>query len=170
MREEVADDSLLGVFTDMQEPLRVMLLGRLGVEEDVHDVMQETFLRMASGTARTSIGNPRGYLWRIASNLATDSIREASRSRLVFASDDQAIERTQNGLPTPEQDAERRSCAREMRRIFRGLPPNCRRAFLLSRRDGMSYGEIADVLGVSPNMVKKHITRALGSLRIVTAQ
>ena len=165
MRDGVPGNALVRVFLDQRGPLRAMLLARLGNEEDVQDLLQETFLRVVEVPGCTDIGNPRAYLWRIASNLAIDRLRDARRGRRVFTVDEEAAERTPSGRPTPEEDAENRARLREMQKILENLPPNCRQAFLLSRRDGMTYKEIAGVMGVSDNMIKKHLVRALGALR-----
>lgn len=45
------------------------------------------------------------------------------------------------------------------------LPAKRRRIFLMSRRDGMKYSEIAQALGLSENTVRNQISRALDSLR-----
>jgi RNA polymerase sigma-70 factor (ECF subfamily) len=52
-----------------------------------------------------------------------------------------------------------------------GLRPKTRRIFLLHRRDGLTYGQIAQETGLSVSGVEKHmmkaiahIDRALGSL------
>ena len=41
------------------------------------------------------------------------------------------------------------------------LPDHVRRAFLLSRVDGLSYAQIAERLGVSESSVKQYLARAL---------
>ena len=41
------------------------------------------------------------------------------------------------------------------------LPPRCREAFMLSTFDGLPNGEIAIRLGVSRNMIEKHLMKAL---------
>jgi len=41
------------------------------------------------------------------------------------------------------------------------LPPRCREVFLMSRLDGLGNGEIAGRLGISRNMVEKHIIKAM---------
>ncbi len=45
------------------------------------------------------------------------------------------------------------------------LPDKCREVFMLSRFDQLSQQEIADRLGISVSTVKKHLTRALASLK-----
>lgn len=165
MRDGVPGNALVRAFLDQRGPLRAMLLARLKNEEDVQDLLQETFLRVVEMPVCTEIGNPRAYLWRIASNLAVDRLRDARRRCRVFTSDEEAAERAPSGRPTPEEDVENRTRLREMQKILENLPPNCRQAFLLSRRDGLNYKEIASIMGVSANMIKKHLVRALGALR-----
>ena len=45
--------------------------------------------------------------------------------------------------------------------LLNTLPFKVRRAFLLSRLDGLSYREIAAELGVSERMVKKYMAQAM---------
>ncbi len=45
------------------------------------------------------------------------------------------------------------------------LPPQCRKVFLLSRFEMLTYNEISERLNISVNTVKTHMSRALESLR-----
>ena len=45
------------------------------------------------------------------------------------------------------------------------LPAQCRRVFLLSKRDGLSNEEIAEELGISVKTVKNQMTKAFSRLR-----
>jgi RNA polymerase sigma-70 factor (ECF subfamily) len=53
------------------------------------------------------------------------------------------------------------------------LPEKCREVFILSKRDGLKYEEIADELGLSVNTVRNQISKALklikdGAVKIFT--
>ena len=53
------------------------------------------------------------------------------------------------------------------------LPEKCREIFILSKRDGLKYEEIADELGLSVNTVRNQIIKALklikdGAVKIFT--
>jgi RNA polymerase sigma-70 factor (ECF subfamily) len=45
------------------------------------------------------------------------------------------------------------------------LPEKCREIFLMSKRDGLKYEEIAQELGLSVNTVRNQISKALNVLK-----
>ena len=45
------------------------------------------------------------------------------------------------------------------------LPPKCKAIFLLSKRDGLTYNEIAEYQNISVNTVENHMTKAFAILR-----
>ena len=45
------------------------------------------------------------------------------------------------------------------------LPEKCREVFILSKRDGLKYEEIAEELGLSVNTVRNQISKALKVLK-----
>lgn len=141
---------------------------RLSNREDVADAAQETFLRMMVAAPKTLIENPQAYLFQIAKSVAiSTSIRfraEATRyggnvADLEFADEAPDQERTVNA----------RQCLLLMAKAIEGLPRRCQEVFILSRIHGMPNGEIASRLGISRNMVEKHIIRALLETRKVRA-
>ena len=53
----------------------------------------------------------------------------------------------------------------KLNELMKTLPDQCRKAFLMSRVEDMSYDEIASKMDISPNTVKYHIKIALQKLR-----
>ena len=71
---------------------------------------------------------------------------------------------------TPEQISADRQRIAIVGRAIDGLPPRCRDAFLLCKRDHLSPAEAAETLGISRNMVEKHLRHALKHCRTVLAR
>ena len=52
-----------------------------------------------------------------------------------------------------------------VQRVIQGLPARCREVFWLCKVEGHSQPQIAAMLGISLNMVERHLMRALLDLR-----
>lgn len=127
------------------------------------DIVQETYVKLATTGLPANIDNPRAFLHRVAGNLAIDHIRrERSRSRHFGAIQDADI------VPDPRPDAERAIASRErlvhLLRLIDDLPPRCRAVFILRKFHNMHHDTIAERLGMSRNMVYKHLRTALSHL------
>ena len=170
MRHSLAQsDTMVRAFVEQQGSLRALLMRRLGDREEVLDVLQDAFVKtVSSSQSKGHIADPEAYLRRMVINLAIDRRREKDRSSKVFEGGE-TVDTDRNlcatdGL-TPERVAQDRQRLRKMQDVLNTLPEACRTAFLLSRCDGLTYDEIARHLGVSRNMVKKNLVRALKELR-----
>jgi len=165
----VRSNDLVRLFIEQQSALRALLMQRLGDEEEVLEILQDLFLRLVSQNACVAeIREPCSYIRRMAINLAIDRMRERRRRTAIIGSCDlaEALTESETGdNVTPERVAQARQRLRQMQEVLDRLPEDCRQAFLLSRCDGLTYDEIGERLGVSRNMVKKHLVRALGELR-----
>jgi RNA polymerase sigma-70 factor (ECF subfamily) len=70
-----------------------------------------------------------------------------------------------SGAMSPEQRAQQRETSFEVHRALAKLPARQRAALLLRHFDGLSYQEIAAVLGVSAKAVDSILQRGRDSLR-----
>ncbi|MEE4279932.1 MAG: RNA polymerase sigma factor [Halieaceae bacterium] len=165
MREAQGGDALTSVVQSNLGPLRSVLIKRIGNEDDALDLLQDAFLRCAELGPDATIDNPRGYVWRLAMNLVVDYHRSRNRQQRLFCQDDAALGAALALHADPEEITASLRYLGSFRRAVAALPPDARRAYLLSRREGLTYEEIAREMGVSSNMVKKHIKRAIAVLR-----
>ena len=139
--------------------LRRFLARMLRCEETAAEVAQEAYLRLLRFAPGRAIDDSRAYLFQIAVNVARDRMARERKG------DSAAGEHQAETLRCPLPDAESATLGRERLRILSNavddLPPRCREVFLMSRLDGLRNGEIAERLGISRNMVEKHIIKAM---------
>jgi len=129
-------------------------LRMLGSRADAQDAVQETFVRAWRGLPRfrheSAIST---WLYRIVTRRALDRI--ASR-RSTGTLDEVEVE----AGPDPAQAAEHQERFRAVRQAIAKLPPEQRAALVLREFEGLSYQEVAQVLGASVPAIKTRIHRA----------
>jgi RNA polymerase sigma-70 factor (ECF subfamily) len=142
------------------DALRRFLARMLRSEEAAAEVAQDAYLRLVRYAPRRLMEDPKAYLFQVAANAARDRLARDRVSDGVV--DDRPIA---DSVACPQPNAEAVTLGRERLGILVGavneLPPRCREVFLLSRFDGLSNGEIAQRLGISRNMVEKHVIKAM---------
>lgn len=135
--------------------VRRFLAWMLRDEEKAQDLAQEAFARLLGRHA----DNPRGLLFRTASNLARDEARTIVRRRrhlkLLRVEEDVRAERT----PTPARDLEVRERAARLRKALDALSETDREVLLLWNA-GLAYTEIAAQTGLAKGAIGTTVARA----------
>lgn len=120
------------------------------------DVLHDAFLRYALSQRPSPLRQPNAYLRVVVQSVLADHAAEAGRY----------VALPQPGVPpSPEGLAELQQRLAAMQKLIDGLPPRCRDVFWLCRVEGYTQPEIAQRLGISLNMVERHMIRALLDLR-----
>lgn len=133
---------------------------RLRVKEDAVDIAQEAYIRMMQYEGSTKIQSPASMLFRIAINISNDLSRADAARRV---SEQVPIDELELASPQPSADRQI-AASQDLQILYRAierLPPKCRKVFLLSRAQRMTYPQIAAHCGISVKMVEKHIGHAL---------
>lgn len=152
-----------------ERPIYALAYRVIGREEDARDVCQEAFLRAFralkgfKGQAKFS-----SWLYRITLNLCRDWIRRQRRTPIVetpdgvnlldLAADTSAVESIEDRILT-------RETGRAVARAMATLPEEQRTAIILKEYHGMTFREIADVMGCPLSTVKTRLYQGLGVLR-----
>ncbi len=134
---------------------------RLSVEGE--DVAQDACVRLLGREHPNAVTAPAAFLLRVARNLFVDRQRARARDRSLLGHSE-ALATQQGETADPERILAGKQRLEAALAAIRELPPRCREAFLLHRFDGLSYGVIAERMGVSASMVEKHIARAMSRL------
>jgi RNA polymerase sigma-70 factor (ECF subfamily) len=138
--------------------LKATLARRVGSLETAEDIVQDAYLRLATREAQ-GVAAPEAYVWRTVGNLALDHRRNLSRRAATV--DPVELERAGDETPGADQRLIDQARLRQVLTIAAELPPRCREVFVLRKLDGVDQAEIARRLGVSRNMVEKHLRHAL---------
>ena len=144
-----------------QVPLYNMALRMVGSREDAADITQEGFLR-AWEKIRTLRDAPfKSWIFQITVNLCYDHFRRGRRYG-VMPDEEQGGKIVGLGiaLPDPQERAEANERARVVRDSIEALDHDMRTALVLRDINGMTYDEIAGILGVPLGTVKSRIARA----------
>ena len=142
------------------------LAARMANPDDAQDLAQETFLRLLRVRNADLIEQPESYLFRIAINLTYEFAMKEKKRRArdeLLGSD--AVSNSGGDPDGIEDLAYQQERVKRMEGWLDELPHKARVAVVLQRRDGMTYAEIAERLGVSTHMVKKYLKRAISHCR-----
>lgn len=160
----MAAEGLAALFQRYGTELRRFFIRRLGNADAASDLTQEIFLRVARTGAVVEMDDPRAYLYKIANNLVIDHHRAGQR-QAAFLAEDERPEHVIDSRPSPERHAQAREELAILRQAIADLPPRGREVFLLHKFDGLSYEDVANRLGISPNTVVVHMVRSLAFCR-----
>jgi RNA polymerase sigma factor (sigma-70 family) len=155
----------------MREVLLRFLTARLGNPTAADDIYQELFVRLRAGGLPTDLTNPRGYLFRMAYNLANEFSRARRRQDARDALwTDATTHKVGDDAVSDEAAADDVLAAKErlaaVIRALDGLPPKSRDVFMMCRVKGLSHRDIAEIMGISTKTVEKHMTAALKHLTL----
>jgi RNA polymerase sigma-70 factor (ECF subfamily) len=137
------------------------------------DILHDSLVRFALARNPNRHEQPHAYLQIIVRNLMINNHRVSNRFVPLQTEDFDTEDRTDADkhssydyafAPSAEHllDVQQRIVA--MQSLIDRLPPRCREVFWLYRIEGLSQAEIASRLGVSLNMVERHVMRSMQDL------
>ena len=135
-----------------------------GNPHDAEDLTQEVFVRVFRSLSSYTPGTFEGWLHRITTNLFLDQARRKARIRFDALADD-ADNRLAGRDPSPDTQVTDGLLDDDVEAALSDLPPEFRAAVVLCDIEGLTYEEIADVLGVKLGTVRSRIHRGRKMLR-----
>ena len=144
-------------------PLTSFFRKRTRNTEEVQDLVQQVFLRLAQHRELGTVRNAEGYLFQTASNTLKDHARNAAVRNRFMAEKKEEIH--DEGA---DFSSERVLLGREgtelLAQALRELPERTRDILMLRCFEGLKYSEIARLQGLSVRSVEKHLQRALAHI------
>jgi RNA polymerase sigma-70 factor (ECF subfamily) len=171
--DEASFDFLLQKY---RSPLVNFLNRMVRDQATAEDLAQEVFLRVYRARKQyTPSAKFTTWLFRIATNLALNSVRDNRHNRLGISIDAPADgdDSPPLELKASEKRIDERMIERDrveiIRRAIWSLPEKQRAAVLLHKYEEMDYGEIAGILDCSEGALKSMLFRAYETLRVQLA-
>jgi RNA polymerase sigma factor (sigma-70 family) len=151
-----------------EAPLRAWLRRTMSVD-DVEDIIQESYCRIASLTDVSHIRSGRAYLFTTARMLVLERIR---RSRVVSIDTAIEIEKIDpaDDRPSPEQIVSGQQELRRIKRLIDALPERCREVFRLRKIEGLSQRDVAAALNLSEHTIENDVAKGLRLILKVVAE
>jgi RNA polymerase sigma-70 factor (ECF subfamily) len=131
--------------------------------EMAEDLSQEVFIKIWELRHQLSqVISFRAYLFTAARNHTLNILKKAAHEEMARA---EIIRHIQQLRSEVEEELLSKEYEEHLSRILQELPAQSRRVFHLCREQYKSYSEVASMLGISRNAVKKHMVRSMKTLR-----
>ena len=161
-------------------PLVNFLYRMVRNREQAEDLAQEVFIRVYRARADyVPSAKFTTWLFRIATNLALNSVRDTRHQRMEVSLDAPVTADSEDGDERPIDVAEKnpnieehlvQEAQRDMiRHSIEKLPEKQRAAVLLHKYQDLDYGEISKILECSESALKSLLFRAYETLRVELA-
>jgi RNA polymerase sigma factor (sigma-70 family) len=145
--------------------LRQFLRTRVRNAADIPDIIQEAFLRFLRVPNRETIRVPEAYIFTIARHVAMQHKLETAASESSIEFDEALSELRSVSEADPALEVTAQQCLQELEETLHAMAPKVQSTFLLYRRDGMSIDDVSKRLGISRQMAKKYLVKALVQFR-----
>lgn len=153
----MSEQGLSAVYMAQRPVLLRLLTARLGNADEAEEVVQELWLRLQRSKPGP-IADPAAYLFRMASNLATD--RRLSHARREKRDDAwKGMEPGDADYPDSERQLAARQELAQVEAVLAEMPERMRRALLMFRVEEQPQRVIADTLGITVSGVEKLLRR-----------
>ena len=164
------DESFVALLEKHRTPVISFLYRMTQNREVAEELGQEVFLRVYRSRATYEpTAKFTTWLFRIATHLALNALRDGKHSKLQDSLDDSRegsrILQVSGPEPNMEQTLVRSVKLNEVRRAIAELPPTQRAAVLMHKYEEMGYAQIARALACSESAVKSLLFRAYETLR-----
>jgi len=172
LRVREGDQASFGLLLEKHRSPVIHFLYRMVQNQAVaEELAQEVFLRVyKSRSSYEPTAKFTTWLFRIASHLALNWIRDGRNEKRQASLDEESPDGTARQVPdrgrTVEQELVYQAKLREVRQAIESLPAKQKAAVMMHKYQEMEYAQIADVLSCSESAVKSLLFRAYESLRM----
>lgn len=127
-------------------------------EHRAEELVSDLFLKFWQSREILQVQNIRMYLFTATKNRCLNELRKMKQNWLMFTD---AEHDHQVSEDCPLASVVFKETSLEINQLIALLPEKMRACFIMSRMDGLSYREIADLFDISTRTVEDHIYKAV---------
>lgn len=158
--DQVAFEEL---YTRYWKKLLIQALVKLKIEAEAEEIVQDIFLNLWERKTNIEIRNT--FHTYMASCLKYQVLKRLAMRKTHIVSDLGVPSRVIEKVNQTEDWLNYEVTLKQIEETVLNLPERCQLVFRLSRDEGQSQKQIADVLGISTKTVETHLTKALKAIR-----
>jgi len=156
-----------GAFTSLfhmyKHKLYAYILRLTESEMLAEDIVQDVFMKLwHDHSSLSSIDNFGSYLFRMSKNQVINHFKRMAHETLIMA---EIFNQKPAGHNETQDIISLKDVEKVLGEILEKLPPQQKAVYHLSREEGRTHDEIADLLKISPNTVKNHMVQAMSTVR-----
>lgn len=157
MKKQQCDSALLQVFHDHHDSLLGFIKKRVTENSLAEDILHDLYLKITNLHVSDPVKYPKAYVYRMANNLIIDNQRRLSaRPGTPVAEHEEVFSEI-----TPDLSLEYSQRLKIVVDAIKELPEKTQMVFRMHRFDELNKSNIAIKMGISVNMVEKHLRRGL---------
>jgi RNA polymerase sigma-70 factor (ECF subfamily) len=159
--EDICEENVFErVYNSLGQDLHNFLYYKFGSQVNVDDKAQEAFIKLWDNCKTVSISKAKSFLFTIANNLV---LNELKHQKVVLKHQQESPKNYT--YETPEFILEKEQFAERYQKVLESLTEEQRVAFLMSKVEGKTHKEIAQMLNVTQKVVEYRIYSAFNVLK-----
>jgi RNA polymerase sigma factor (sigma-70 family) len=128
--------------------------------DDIHDLRQDTYIRVYEAAAKARPLSPKSFMFTTARHLMADRLRRGRVVSIVAVGDLDALNVLVDEI-SPEHRFGARQELKRLSQAFDRLPPKCREVLWMRRVEELTQKEVASRLGINEKTVEKHVAKGV---------
>lgn len=161
---EGSSDAYMLIYCRFQPPLYTHLYKKLGDREEVMDIIHDLFADLWEKRETLNITNSlAAYLFQAVRYQVIGRLDKARSAQRYLDSLDAFA---QQYVASTDHRVRENMLLELIEKEIDAMPPRMKAVFELSRKEGLSHKEIAEMLQISEQSVRSHVKNALRILRL----
>lgn len=128
--------------------------------DDIHDLRQETYVRIYEAARKARPVMPKSFMFATARHLMTDRLRRGRVVSIETVGDLDALNVLIDEI-SPERRLDARQVLKRLAAAFDRLPDRCREVVWLRRVEELPQKQVAARLGIHEKTVEKHVAKGV---------